>query len=154
MKGHPNIIEALNLRRIEELTAIDQYSVHLATARRWKYEKFSAYLEERIADETGHMHRLEERIRQLEGTITPGKINAVTVGETLDQMLATDRAAEAAAIRGYNDSINLCLELRDAKTRNLLESILADEDDHLVDIEAYLVQIGQMGLDNWLANQG
>ena len=153
MKSNPQIIEALNARRIEELTAIDQYSAHLATAKRWGYAKFVAYLEERIADETKHMLLLEGRIRELSGVVTTGRIGTVVQGETLDKMLAVDGFSETDAIARYKETIALCMTQGDHVTRRLLEEIIVDENDHLVDIEAHLTQVLQMGIQNWLSLQ-
>ena len=64
-----------------------------------------------------------------------------------------DLAAEAGAVQAYNDGIRLAAEVGDNGTRELLESILKDEEDHLDWLEAQFDQIGQMGIQNYLAQQ-
>jgi len=70
----------------------------------------------------------------------------------LDQ-LNNDRTAELGAVKGYNEGVRLCTELGDNGSRALLESILADEEDHVDWIEGQLDQIEQMGLQNYLVEQ-
>jgi bacterioferritin len=57
------------------------------------------------------------------------------------------------AIRGYNGTIRLAVEVGDNNTRELLKSILNKEEDHIDWLEAQLDQIKQMGLQNYLAEQ-
>jgi bacterioferritin len=68
-------------------------------------------------------------------------------------MHENDRGAEAVAIRGYNDTIRLAVEVGDNNTKVLLESILKEEEDHIDWIEAQLDQIKQTGLQNYLVEQ-
>jgi bacterioferritin len=64
-----------------------------------------------------------------------------------------DWAAEEAAIKAYNEDIRLAVELGDSGTRERLESILTDEEDHIDWIEVQLDQIEQMGIQNYLVEQ-
>jgi bacterioferritin len=56
-------------------------------------------------------------------------------------------------VKGYNESVRLAAELGDNGSRELFESILKDEELHLDELEAQLDQIGQMGIENYLAEQ-
>jgi bacterioferritin len=64
-----------------------------------------------------------------------------------------DWDAENGAIQGYNDGIKLAVEVGDNGTRELLESILKDEEDHIDWIEAQFDQIKQMGIQVYLSEQ-
>ena len=57
------------------------------------------------------------------------------------------------AIKAYNEGIKLCTELADNGTREILEDILGDEEDHIDWIEAQLDQISQMGIQLYLVEQ-
>lgn len=151
MKGNPKIIEALNVRLSEELTAIAQYEAHRATLAVQEYPKLVDYLQERIDDERKHYDLLSERIRFLGGVIAAGVINPVDVGEDIRAMHSNDLAAELDAIGKYQDTIALCIEFGDYGTRSVIESILADEEDHTRDLEAQLTQIEQMTVQNYLS---
>jgi bacterioferritin len=64
-----------------------------------------------------------------------------------------DHTAEDEAIRGYNESIGVAAKLGDNGTRDLLVSILKDEEGHIDLIEAHLDQIKQIGVQNYLMEQ-
>jgi bacterioferritin len=90
---------------------------------------------------------------QGEGMPIVSNLNKMFIGKEVAQFHANDRLAEEDAIKGYNDSIRLAVELGDYGTRELLESILKEEEDHIDLIEAQLDQIQQMGIQNYLVEQ-
>jgi bacterioferritin len=151
MKGSPQIIAALNLNLAFELAGMAQYEAHRATLAIWEYPKLVDYLQERIDDERKHFDMLSERIRFLEGIVDAGKIEPVIIGEDIRQMHIDDLNTEYGAIERYNELISLCISLGDAGTRQVIESILSDEEDHARDLEAQLTQIGQMTTQNYLS---
>lgn len=53
----------------------------------------------------------------------------------------------------YNGVIRQASEVSDNGTRELLDSILRDEEDHADWLEAQLDQIQQMGIQNYLVEQ-
>jgi bacterioferritin len=61
--------------------------------------------------------------------------------------------AEEVAVKGYNESIRLTLDVGDNGTRELLEEILKDEEEHIDEIEAQLDQLKQIGPQNYLEEQ-
>jgi bacterioferritin len=81
------------------------------------------------------------------------KLNALHIGTDVPQMIANDIAAEITAIRGYNEAIPLAMQVQDAPTRELLESIVKDEDGHLDMLESQHDQIAQMGVGTFLGRQ-
>ncbi len=153
MKGNERIIEHLNLRLAEELTAINQYMVHAEMCDNWKYERLHKAIEKRAIDEMKHAEKLIARILFLDGRPIVSNLNKVHIGAEVPKMHENDRAAEESAIQGYNESIRLAAEVGDNGTRELLEAILKDEEDHIDNLEAQLDQIGQMGLPNYLVEQ-
>ena len=153
MKGNEQIIEHLNARLAEELTAINQYMVHSEMCDNWQYERLHKTIEKRAIDEMKHAEKLIARILFLEGRPIVSNLNKVHIGAEVPKMHDNDRQAEEAAIRGYNESIRLAVEVGDNGTRELLESILRDEEEHIDWIEAQLDQITQMGAQNYLVEQ-
>ena len=153
MKGNEKVIEQLNMRLSEELTAINQYFVHAEMCENWGYERLHAMIRKRSIDEMKHAEKLIARILFLEGKPIVSKLNKVTIGSAVEKMHLSDHEAEVGAIRGYNESIRICVEAGDNGTRELLESILREEEDHIDLIEAQLDQIKQMGTQNYLVEQ-
>jgi bacterioferritin len=153
MKGNEKIIEHLNVRLAEELTAINQYMVHAEMCDNWKYKHLDETIQKRAIDEMKHAEKLIARILFLEGRPIVSNLNKITIGAEVPKMHEYDRGAEEGAIRGYNESIRLAVEVGDNCTRELLEGILKEEEDHIDWIEAQLDQIRQMGVQNYLVEQ-
>lgn len=153
MKGNEKVIEHLNARLAEELTAINQYMVHSEMCDNWGYERLHKMIEKRSIDEMKHAERLIARILFLDGRPIVSNLNKVSIGAEVPKMHANDRGAEEGAIKGYNESIRVAVEAGDNGTRELLESILKDEEDHIDLLEAQLDQIKQMGVQNYLVEQ-
>ena len=153
MKGNPKIIKQLNARLADELTAINQYIVHAEICENWGYEKLHGTIKKRAIDEMKHAEKLIARILFLEGQPLVSDLNKITIGSDVTKQHKNDWDAENGAIRDYNADIRLAVELGDNGTRELLESILKDEEDHIDWIEAQLDQISQMGIQNYLVEQ-
>ena len=153
MKGHQKVIDALNDRLREELTAISQYMVQSEMCANWGYEKLHAAIEKQAKDEMHHAEMLIGRVIFLEGMPVVSKLDAIKVGKTVKDMIGNDREAEAAAIKAYNESMELAVKLGDNATRDMLATILQDEERHVDLAEQQRDHIAQMGLENYLANQ-
>lgn len=153
MKGNDKIIEHLNARLAEELTAINQYMVHAEMCDNWKYEKLHKMIQKRAIDEMKHAEKLITRILFLEGRPIVSELKKLYIGAEVPKMHENDRGAEEGAIKGYNESVRVAVEVGDNGTREILESILKEEEDHIDWIEAQLDQIKQMGPQNYLVEQ-
>jgi bacterioferritin len=153
MKGEPKVIEQLNQRLSEELTAVSQYMVHSEMCANWGYDKLAEAVEKRAIDEMKHAEKLIGRIIFLEGKPIVSTLGKIYVGDFVEVQLKNDHEAEAGAIKVYNESIKIVVEIGDNGTRELLESILKDEERHIDWLEAQLDQITQMGIQNYLEQQ-
>jgi bacterioferritin len=153
MKGNEKVIATLNFLLADELTAISQYMVHSEMCANWGYEHLHKAIEKRAVDEMKHAEKHIGRIIFLEGKPIVSKLNPIHIGADVAAQLKNDWAAEDTAIKAYNKAIRQAVELGDNGTREMLESILKDEEDHIDWIEAQLDQIKQMGLQNYLVEQ-
>jgi len=153
MKGNKKIIEHLNMRLAEELTAINQYMVHSEMCDAWGYGKLHKVIEKRAIDEMKHAEKLISRILFLEGRPIVSDLNKIHIGAEIPKMHENDRVAEEGAIKGYNESIRLAADVGDNGTRDMLVAILKEEEDHIDNLEAQLDQISQMGIQNYLVEQ-
>jgi bacterioferritin len=100
-----------------------------------------------------HAEGLIARILFLEGKPIVSNLNPIHIGADVAAQHQNDWQAERDAIQGYNESIRLAVEAGDNGTRELLKSILVDEEDHIDWIEAQQEQIAQTGIENYLAQQ-
>ena len=153
MKGDPRIIEQLNQRLSEELTAISQYMVHSEMCANWGYGDLAEAVEKRAIDEMKHAEKLIGRILFLDGTPIVSNLGKMYIGDVVETQLKNDREAEAGAIKLYNESIKMSVEVGDNGSRELFESILKDEEAHIDWLEAQLDQVAQMGIQNYLQEQ-
>ena len=153
MKGNEKLIAKLNFLLADELTAINQYMVHSEMCANWRYEKLHKAVEARAITEMRHAEKLIGRIIFLEGIPVVSNLNPLHIGADVEAQHRHDLEAETGAVLAYNDGIRLAVEANDNGTRELLEAILKDEEDHLDWLEAQLEQIKQMGLPNYLVEQ-
>jgi len=153
MKGNEKLIETLNSLLADELTAINQYMVHSEMCDSWGYSKLHDSFEKRAIEEMKHAEKLIGRILFLEGIPVVSELKKMHIGSDIPKQLENDRKAEEDAIKAYNDAIFLAGEVRDFATREILQSILEDEDRHIDEIEELQDQINHMTLSIFLTTQ-
>jgi bacterioferritin len=153
MKGNDKIIEKLNFLLADELTAVSQYMVQAEMCANWGYEHLAEVIEKRAIDEMKHAEKHIGRIIFLEQHPIVSELNKMHIGDAVEAFHSNDWDAENGAIQAYNDAIKLAVEVGDNGTREMLESILKDEEVHIDWIEAQLDQIKQMGIQVYLSEQ-
>jgi bacterioferritin len=153
MKGNTKVIEKLNSLLADELTAISQYMVQAEMCPNWGYRHLSETIEKPAIDEMKHAEKHIERIIFLEEKPIVSELNKLHIGETVEAFHKNDWDAENGALQAYNDGIKLATEMSDNGTREMLESILRDEENHIDWIEAQFDQIKQMGIQVYLSEQ-
>ena len=150
---NPDIIRALNEVLTAELTAINQYFVHSKMCKDWGYERLHAVLRSESIDEMKHADQLIDRLLYLNGIPNVQRLNKINIGEDVLEMLQIDLQLEYEALPRLNDAIASCVQAGDNGTRELLESILTSEEEHVDWLESQLTLIEQVGLKGYLAEQ-
>jgi len=153
MKGNPQLLKKLNDLLREELSGINQYMVHSEMCDNWGYQRLHKTVEKRAVQEMKHAERLIGRIVFLEGAPTVSELNPIRIGADVPKQLQNDLDAELAAVRSYNEAIRLAAEVGDGATKELLDHILVDEDEHGDWLQEQLDQVQQMGLPVYLSTQ-
>jgi bacterioferritin len=153
MKGNADLLVSLNSLLADELTAINQYMVHAEICENWGYYKLHKSIEKQAFDEMQHAEWLIQRIIFLEGIPIVSKINQISIGKTVPEMIKNDYDDELTAVHSYNEAINLARNIKDQASVDLLSKILRMEEDHVDWAEAQNDQIAQMGIQNYLAIQ-
>jgi bacterioferritin len=153
MKGNAQLLKALNGLLADELGAINQYMVHAEMVENWGYMKLGKMIQTRAITEMKHAEKLISRILFLEGTPIVNKLSDIHIGADVPKQFENDHAAEIGAVKSYNAAIKLAVEVSDNATKEILDSILNDEDAHVDEIEAQQDQIKQMGLPQYLSIQ-
>jgi len=152
-QGKPEVISVLNGGLRNELTAINQYIVHAEMCANWGYDRLHDLSQKRAIVEMGHAEKLIEHILYLEGIPNVGTLGDINIGENVPEQMSSDRKLEVEGIEDLNKGIAICVAQADNGSRELLESILEDEEDHLDVLEAQIAQIAQMGVQQYLAMQ-
>jgi bacterioferritin len=153
MKGNSQLLAALNGLLADEPGAISQYMVHSEMVENWGYGKLGKMLEKRAVTEMKHAEKLIARILFLEGIPIVDKLSPIHIGADVPKQFDNDLAAEMGAVKSYNAAIKLAVDVADNATKELLDAILKDEDDHVDEIETQQDQVRQMGLPQYLSNQ-
>ena len=153
MKGDERVVKKLDELLSDELTAINQYMVHSEMCANWGYERLHQAVEKRARQEMHHAEELIARIIFLEGTPTVSRLNQIHIGADVPKQLQSDKEAELHTNSMYNEAIRLADEAKDAATRDILESIVKEEDRHVDWLEEQLDQISQLGVPLYLSTQ-
>jgi bacterioferritin len=153
MKGDDQILPVLNGLLADELTAINQYIVHAEMCDIWGYERLAKAIQSRAIQEMTHAEKLIARILFLEGTPVVSDLHAIHIGADVGGQHRNDWTAECDAIQSCNMDIAVAVEVGDNGTRDLLESIVVDEEAHVNWIEAQIAQIAQVGIERYLGEQ-
>ena len=153
MKGNKEVIEVLQDVLCAELTAINQYFIHARMCRNWRYQGLADHIHKESIGEMKHAQVLIDRILYFDGIPNMQKYMKINVGANVKEMHALDLELEKDAVLRLNKGIELARARGDNGTRALLEEILRSEEEHIDWIEAQLHQIGEIGIENYLAQQ-
>lgn len=149
MKGEKKVIEYLNAVLTNELTAINQYFLHAKMFKNWGLEKLAQHEHKESMDEMKHADELIERILFLEGAPSM-LLNKLLIGNSAKDVLSNDLKLELMGHRDLKEAIAYCEKVGDYVSRDLFQSIMESEEEHIDWLETQLELIGKVGLQNYL----
>jgi bacterioferritin len=153
MKGDPKVIDFLNSTLTNELTATNQYWLHYRILDNLGVKRLAEFERAESIDEMKHADRLAERILFLEGLPSFQKLGRLRVGQGVEEILRADLELELEAHASLKDAIAHCESVRDYGSRELLEDILENEEEHIDTLEQQFDLIASMGLQNYIQLQ-
>lgn len=153
MKGDKKVIEHLNKALGNELVAINQYFLHSRMFEDWGLEALAKKEYEESIDEMKHADMLIKRILFLEGIPNLQHLGKLLIGENTKEMLECDLQIELKAIPDLREGIAYCESIKDYVSRDLLQSILDSEEDHVDWLETQLSLIERVGITNYEQKQ-
>ena len=153
MKGDPQVLEALNWALTVELTAINQYFCQAKMNKNWGFDKLAKKHYEESMGEMKHAEKLIDRILFLEGIPEIARYDVIRVGTDVKEQFENDLQLEMKGVKHYNELIELCLRQKDNGTRELVEPILTESEEHVDWLETQLGLIETVGVQNYLTEQ-
>ncbi|MGE5453344.1 MAG: bacterioferritin [Acidobacteriota bacterium] len=153
MKGDPKVIEFLNAQLKNELTATNQYFLHYRMLKHWGFDKLAKKEYAESIGEMKHADKLMERIFSLDGLPNLQDLGKLLIGEDVPELLACDLKLETAAQGTVKDGIAYCESVRDYVSRDLLQMILNDTEEHIDFLETQIELVDRVGLHNYLQSQ-
>ena len=153
MKGDPQVIDALNRALTVELTAINQYFCQAKMCQNWGYMRLYHKHYHESMGEMKHAEMLIDRILFLEGTPEIARYDVIRVGTDVKEQFENDLKLEMKGVQHYNATVDLCIRLKDNGTRELIEPILKESEEHVDWLETQLHLIDSVGLQNYLSEK-
>ena len=153
MQGDAQVIGYLQAQLKNELTAINQYFLHYRMLKHWGFGKLAKKEYDESMGEMKHADWLMDRIFMLDGLPNLQDLGKLNVGEDVPELLRCDLQAEVGAQATIKDGIQHCEQVRDYVSRDLLQEILDDTEEHIDFLETQIDLIDKVGVQNYLQSQ-
>lgn len=153
MKAKEGILDQLGEILTAELTAVHQYLLHAELCRHWGYERLAEKFEHLYREEITHSGQLVRHILYLGGRANVGKLDRVKEGPSVKDLFEVNLAFEREDVEMLRKSIAHAAKVGDFTTRQKLEEMVVDSEEHVDYFERQLTMIAQVGLTGYLAEQ-
>ncbi|MES2401549.1 MAG: bacterioferritin [Pseudomonadota bacterium] len=153
MKGDAQVISHLQAQLKNELTAINQYFLHYRMYKHWGLDKLAKKEYAESIGEMKHADKLMDRIFMLDGLPNLQDLGKLMIGESVPEALGCDLKAEMGAQETIKAGMAHCEAVRDYVSRDLLQGILDDTEEHIDFLETQIDLIDKVGIQNYLQSQ-
>lgn len=153
MRGDAKVIEHLNRVLKFELTAINQYFLHARMFKNWGLNKLNDHEYHESIDEMKHADKLVSRILFLDGLPNLQNLGKLMIGESPREAIECDLKLEMLAVPDLKAAIAHCEQSADYTSRELFESILESEEEHIDWLETQLQLVERVGIQNYQQSQ-
>jgi len=135
MSVDPRTLGWLSRALTHEMRAVQQYLAQSILARLWGNEELSRKLRREAVEELTHAERLMEQLILFGVAPSAGNLPPSRLGRSEDDLLVADRELEVDAVRLYQEAVSHAQRMRDTGTASLLADILAEEMEHVQQID-------------------
>ncbi len=150
MQGDRAIIKLLNAVLTNELTSVNQYFLHARMYENWGFKRLGRITYDESIGEMKHADKLIKRVLFLEGLPNLQDLHKLKIGETVPEGLAADLALELAGRSTLVGGVAQCETAKDYVSREILEEILRDTEEHIDFLETQLALLASLGEHNYL----
>jgi bacterioferritin len=147
----PRVVELLNDALTFELTVTNTYFLHARMLDNWGFARLGKVFYDMSIAEMRDADDLINRILMFDGHPNVQKLNAISVGESAEEMLRLALDSENSAVAQFNASAKECHDLGDHGTAAVFEEMVRDEEKHADWFESQLDAVERVGLQQYLA---
>jgi bacterioferritin len=151
MQGDSEVLALLNEQLTSELTAVNQYFLHSKLQASWGFTELATHTRAESFEEMRHAEVITDRILLMEGLPNFQRLFSLRVGQTVREQFEGDLAIEVEVVERLRPGIVMCRQKGDATSANLLELILADEEQHVDYLQTQMELMERLGEQLYLA---
>ncbi|EXI87045.1 MAG: Bacterioferritin [Candidatus Accumulibacter regalis] len=152
MKGDKTVIQLLNKQLANELAAINQYFLHARMYKNWGFNALGKHEYDESIEEMQHADKIIERLLFLDG-LPKMEVPKLSIGQNVPECLSGDLKLERGAHADLIAGVTHCESVKDYVSRDLMQEILNDTEEHIDYLETQLDLIDKVGLQNYLQTQ-
>jgi bacterioferritin len=138
---HPRVLGWLGRALSLELSAVQQYMTQASLVELWGDHDAAARFRQDTVEEMRHAEAIVQRMLALGVAPASSQLRPVAHAGDLLGLLRHDLRLEQDLIALYADAVRFCVLIGDSDNRTLFSGLLDDEQQHVRDLESWLLHL-------------